>query len=163
MQANPLFCQRSNIQRYSDKASRCKGPARGGNYFPSTFFFTLFQKMIKKFKVIRIKSRADIREKYYYGKENNSNRSITFYNLKCLTPCAVRERSQAVLSVNPIDTCSWRAVSPTYSSFISQATARRGAWQTSRDGCERISCSVASGLSVHGGVPVLFSLSFFNI
>lgn len=53
----------ANALTYKDKTSRCKGPARGGNYFPSTFFFTLFQKMIKKFKVIRIKSRADIREK----------------------------------------------------------------------------------------------------
>lgn len=42
----------------------------------------------------------------------------------------VKERSQAVLSVNPIDICSWRAGSLVYSLFAFQATVLAGAWQT---------------------------------
>lgn len=70
-----------------------------------------------------------MREKTYDSNKNNSNRPIMFYNLTRLILCVVRERSQAVLSVNPTDICSWRAGWPVYSSFAFQATALTGAWR----------------------------------
>lgn len=64
------------MQRGSHKASTCKGPMIGGPPFQP--LCSSLQKTIKKCKVIRINSRADVREKDHNSKENNNNRSIVF-------------------------------------------------------------------------------------